>query len=195
LVEQRVRHTNRLAAALKEYPQVLQWFEDKGTLVFCHFPQRWDTPEKAKKARPASVEAYFKEHNVRYAERIVERLEAMQQCAPLTEDPGVVLPAQQMVRALLPPVVSLIEAIKEYDAPIGQLEAKLSGHQSSAASRQLLTSLHRGGWRCLARTRSASEAPRRCIATAAAHPSPNAAASRTGSTGATECRRSGGRRS
>jgi hypothetical protein len=33
LVEQRVRLTNRLTAALKEYfPQVLQWFDDKGTL-------------------------------------------------------------------------------------------------------------------------------------------------------------------
>lgn len=40
-----------------------------------------------------------------------------------------VLPAQQLVRALVPQVASLIEAIKEYDTLIGQLESKLTGHR------------------------------------------------------------------
>jgi transposase len=130
IVEQRVRHTNRLTAALKEYfPQVLQWFDDKGTLLFCRFLERWNTPEAARKARAATVETFLKEHNVRYAARIEERVTAMKQCVPLTTDAGVVLPAQQMVRALPPQIVAAIEGIAEYDKLIGQLESKLSGRR------------------------------------------------------------------
>jgi hypothetical protein len=63
-----------------------------------------------------TVEAFLKEHNVRYAARIEERVVAMKQCMPLTTDAGVVLPGQQkMVPALLPQIISAIEAIAEYD--------------------------------------------------------------------------------
>jgi hypothetical protein len=38
LVGEKVRLTNRITASLKSYfPQVLDWFEDKDTLVFCEF--------------------------------------------------------------------------------------------------------------------------------------------------------------
>ena len=38
LVADKVRYTNRLTAALKHYyPQVLDWFDDKDTRVFCSF--------------------------------------------------------------------------------------------------------------------------------------------------------------
>lgn len=38
LVDDRVRITNRLTYALKQYfPQALQWFKDKDTVVFCDF--------------------------------------------------------------------------------------------------------------------------------------------------------------
>jgi transposase len=130
LVEQRVRLTNRLTAALKEYfPQVLQWFEDKGTVVFCHFLQRWDTPEKARKARASTVEAFFKEHHVRYAARIAQRLAAMQECVALTTDPGVVIPAQHIVRALVPQILAVLEALAQYDETITSVESKLEGRE------------------------------------------------------------------
>ena len=130
LVEQRVRHTNRLTAALKEYfPQVLQWFDEKGTLVFCHFLQRWDTPEAARKARASAVDAFFRDHNVRYASTIEARQKAMKECVALTTDRGVTLPAQQMVRALLPQVIAAIEAIASYDALIAEVESKLNARR------------------------------------------------------------------
>lgn len=130
LVEQRVRLTNRLTAALKEYfPQVLQWFEDKGTIVFCHFLQRWDTPEKARKARASTVEAFFKDHHVRYAARIEQRLAGMQECVALTTDPGVVLPAQHQVGSLVPQILAVLEAVAQYDKTIASVESKLEGHK------------------------------------------------------------------
>jgi transposase len=126
LVAQRVRFTNRLTAALKEYfPQVLQWFDDKGTLVFCHFLARWNSPEQARKARASAVESFFREHNVRYASKVEERVAAMKACVALTTDPGVVLPAQQLVRVLLPQIVTSIESIAQYDVLISELESKL----------------------------------------------------------------------
>lgn len=128
LVEQRVRFTNQLTAALKEYfPQVLKWFDDKGTALFCEFLQRWDTPEKAVRAKATVVEKFFKEHHVRYAAKIAERIAAMQECVPLTTDMGVVLPAQHMVRALLPQIVTVLKAIDGYDKAIAELEPKIAG--------------------------------------------------------------------
>ena len=44
LVDEVLRTTNRITNALKQYfPQVLDWFEDKDTLVFCDFLTRWPT--------------------------------------------------------------------------------------------------------------------------------------------------------
>jgi transposase len=126
VVDQRVRLTNRLTAALKQYfPQALEWFEDKGTLLFCDFLERWDSPEKARRARQASVESFMKEHNVRYAARIEERFTGMRKCIPLTTDPGVVMPSQQAVRALVPMLRATITAIVEYDALIAKVESQL----------------------------------------------------------------------
>lgn len=60
LVDDRVRLTNRLTAALKCYfPQVLKWFDDKGTVVFIEFVARWPSLEAAKKARTATLERFF----------------------------------------------------------------------------------------------------------------------------------------
>lgn len=130
VVEQRVRLTNRLTAALKEYfPQVLQWFEDKGTVVFCDFLQRWDTPEKARQARTATVEAFFREHHVRYAARIAQRVQAMQECITLTNDAGVVVPAHLTVRALVPQIKAVLDAVAQYDEAIASVESKLEGHE------------------------------------------------------------------
>ena len=59
LVADRVRTTNRLTAALKLYfPQVLDWFEDKATIVFCEFLEKWPTLQSAKRARKATLERF-----------------------------------------------------------------------------------------------------------------------------------------
>jgi hypothetical protein len=44
LVSERIRITNRLRSALKQYyPQVLEWFEHIDTPLFCAFVKRWPT--------------------------------------------------------------------------------------------------------------------------------------------------------
>ena len=65
LVDDVRRLTNRITNALKQYfPQALDWFQDKDTLVFCDFLTRWPTLKHAQRARKARLEAFFREHNV-----------------------------------------------------------------------------------------------------------------------------------
>src|SRR5713226_4947142 len=60
LVDDKVRITNRLTYALKQYfPQVLQWFKDKDTLVFCDFLRSFPTLKQAKLARKTTLETFF----------------------------------------------------------------------------------------------------------------------------------------
>ena len=102
LVGDKGRITNRLIYALKQYfPQALEWFKDKDTAVFCDFLSRWQTLKQAKHARRATLEAFFREHNVRYPHIIEERLQAIKTATPLTEDIAVITPHRLLVQALV----------------------------------------------------------------------------------------------
>ncbi len=119
LVQDRVRVTNRITAALKAYfPQVLEWFEDKGTVVFCDFVERWTSATSARRARAATLRDFFTAHNVRHRSVVDGRIKAIKEAQPLTTDPGVVTPATLLVKSLLPQLKALLEAIKAYDAEI-----------------------------------------------------------------------------
>ena len=52
LVQDRVNLSNRTSAILKSYyPQVLDWFTEKDTIIFCNFISCWPTLAAAKRAR------------------------------------------------------------------------------------------------------------------------------------------------
>jgi transposase len=125
LVNDRVRITNRLTAALKDYfPQVLEWFPDKATKLFCDFLERFDSVQQAKAARVDTLRAFFVEHNVRYAARIEQRIASIKSALPLTTDPGVVLPAKLRVSTLIAQLRPVLVAIAEYDEQIAELCTK-----------------------------------------------------------------------
>jgi hypothetical protein len=91
----------QLTYALKQYfPQALEWFKDKDTLVFCDFLSRWPTLKQAQHARKTTLEAFFREHNVRYPDIIAQRLLAIKTATPLTKDVSVIEPHQLLVRTL-----------------------------------------------------------------------------------------------
>ena len=76
LVDDKTAITNRLSAPLKEYfPQVLEWFQDKDTLVLCDFLSRWPTLNGAQRARKAPLSAFFHGHDVRYPKVIEQRVQ------------------------------------------------------------------------------------------------------------------------
>jgi hypothetical protein len=51
LVHDKIRFTNRLCNALKQYfPQAVDWFDRRDTFVFCDFLARWPTGAPAQQA-------------------------------------------------------------------------------------------------------------------------------------------------
>ena len=66
LVNDKTRLTNRLTDNLKQYyPQALDWFEQRDTILFCDFVSRWPTLTQVKRARQASLKDVVYAHQGR----------------------------------------------------------------------------------------------------------------------------------
>jgi transposase len=121
LVGDKVRMTNRLTSALKNYfPHVLRWFEDKDTVIFCDFLSRWPTLKAVQLARRTTLETFFRDHHVRSAEMITQRLQAIKAATPLTTDEGIVTPNALLVQALIAQLRVTLQAIADFDHAIAQ---------------------------------------------------------------------------
>ncbi len=121
LVGDKVRLTNRLTSALKNYfPQVLQWFQEKDTAIFCDFLSRWPTLKAAQLARRAPLVAFFQAHHVRVADVIDSRIQALKSATPLTTDEGIIAPSALLVQALVSQLRMTLQAIKDFDDAIAQ---------------------------------------------------------------------------
>ena len=121
LVGDTVRCTHRLTSALKNYfPQVLQWFPEQDTAIFCDFLSRWPTLKAAQLARRATLEAFFQAHHVRSADVIATRIHALKRARALTPDEGVIAPTALLVQALVSPLRVTVQVIKDFDDAIAQ---------------------------------------------------------------------------
>lgn len=121
LVGDKVRLTNRLTSALKNYfPQVLSWFADKDTIIFCDFLTPWPTLTAAHLARRATLERFLRQHHVQ-TRVMAQRLQALKAATPLTTDAGVITPQVCLVRALVAPLRATLQAIEDFDRAIAQL--------------------------------------------------------------------------
>lgn len=130
LVADKVRITNRLTSTLKNYfPQVLQWFKDKDTVIFCDFLSRWPTLQAAQKAPRATLDRFFSEHHVRYVRVIQQRIAEVKEAQPLTHDGGVIDPNVLMVEALVGQLRATLEAIRQFDRRITEVAGQ---HQDFA---------------------------------------------------------------
>lgn len=120
------RITNRLGSTLKlYYPQVLDWFEHRNTLIFCDFLTRWPTLAHARRARTTTLESFFHAHNCRRAYLVNARIESIQSSTPLTEDEAVIRPARMIVETLVVQLRVLLEAIARFDAEIEVISRSL----------------------------------------------------------------------
>ncbi len=127
LVDDRTRITNRMTHELKAYfPQVVEWFRDKETEVFAAFVERFPTLESAQRARRSTLEAFFRQHNVRYDRTIQRRIEAITTERTLTSDEAVIKPALLLVHSMLPQLRAVSAAISTFDAEIAKLCRKLA---------------------------------------------------------------------
>lgn len=121
LVNDKVRLTNRITAALKSYyPQALQWFDDIDTKIFCDFIEQWSTLKQAKRARQATLSKFFKAHRCVRPTVIEKRIKAIKSAMPLTDDDGVIVPFERLARALTLQLRQLLITIHEYDLDIAR---------------------------------------------------------------------------
>src|SRR6266702_7240837 len=119
VVGDKVRITNSLTSTLKNYfPQVLQWFQDKDTHLFCDFLSRWPTLKAAQLARRSTLENFFRAHHVRSADVITARIAAIKNAVALTTDAGVIVPTTLLVQALVAQLRVTLRAIADFDTAI-----------------------------------------------------------------------------
>jgi transposase len=121
LVGDKVRLTHRLTRALKNsFPQVLQWFDEKDTPLFCDCLSRWSTLKAAQLARRSTLEAFFREHHVRSADLIATRLQAIKSATALTTDDGIVTPNALLVQALVAQLRVTLRVLADFDQALAQ---------------------------------------------------------------------------
>jgi transposase len=131
LVAEKVRLTNRLTAALKSYfPQVLDWFEDKDTFVFCDFIERFPDVKAAQVATPLQLTQFFQSHQVVRRTAIARRIQQIQEAGPpLTEDVAIVVPAQALVLALIALLKVVLQQLAVFNLKIAELFESLPDAQ------------------------------------------------------------------
>jgi transposase len=126
--------TNRMTSTLKQYyPQVLDWFESRDTLIFCDFLERWSTLKQVKRARRSTIESFFHQHNGRRAHLIEERIQGIRAATALTEDESVIRPCQMVVQVLVEQLRVLLQAIDRFDAEIAAVTKSLPDYDLFAA--------------------------------------------------------------
>ena len=122
LVQDRVDLSNSITAYLKNYyPQALDWFKEKDTIIFCDFLAKWSTLAAIKKARKQTLLDFFHRHNSHYPVVNEKRCSDIKAAQTLTNDPGVIEPNRIMIEVLIPQFKLLIEAIERMDGEIKQL--------------------------------------------------------------------------
>jgi transposase len=126
LVDDKTRVTNRLGNALKQYyPQALDWFEQRDTILFCDFLHRWPTLSAVKRARRAGLQAFFYAHNGRRPKLIEDRIDSIRTATPLTADMSVIAPYRLQVLVLVEQLRVTLQAIDRFDEQIAAVAATL----------------------------------------------------------------------
>jgi transposase len=122
LVHEKTRYSNRLTSHLKMYfPQVLDWFDEIGSNIVAEFLERWPDLDKLQRARPATIERFFIDHNSRNAESIAKRLDQIRKAVPATTDVAVLASCSAAVVAWAGLLKQLLVAIVVYDENIDDL--------------------------------------------------------------------------
>jgi len=121
-VHEKTRYSNRLTAHLKMYfPQVLNWFDEIGSHIAVEFLERWPSLEKLQRARLATIERFFIDHNSRDPERIKGRLEQIRKAVPATTDAAVITSSSAAIVAWAGLLKQVLVAITAYDYQIDEL--------------------------------------------------------------------------
>ena len=127
IVDEQTALSNQLGAALKcYYPLILELFEDDiVAAIALDFMERWPNLAAAQKAKPAVLQSFFHKHNSRSEEKIQERIKAIGEAKPLTEDAAVLSCMQLLVETLIVRLRAVQSSIAVYDE---QIKEVFAGH-------------------------------------------------------------------
>ncbi len=121
-VDERTRQSNRLTAWLKMYfPQPLDWIDNIDSPLGCDFLDRWPTLQQLQRAKPATVERFFRQHNSRSETRIQERLEAIRTAVAAVQDTALLEAGTAATAALVALLRTLNATIASLDQQIDAL--------------------------------------------------------------------------
>src|SRR5581483_9931149 len=112
LVDEKTRCSNRITSHLKMYfPQVLDWFDEIGSAIAAEFLERWPDLDKLKRAKPATIQRFFFDHNSRNSERLATRLEQIGKSVAATSDMAVLTSCRSAVVTWAGLMKELVNAI------------------------------------------------------------------------------------
>jgi transposase len=122
LVDERTRIVNQLHSTLKTYYPLAESLlgEEMNLPLAADFLACWPDLETLQKAEVKTLRSFFYKHNSRSAEKIEERLAAVQQAKALTTDLAIIAPARLLVVALASLLKPLHRAIARMDQEIKQ---------------------------------------------------------------------------
>lgn len=122
LVHEKTRYSNRITGHLKMYfPQVLGWFDEIGSNIAADFLERWPSLEQLQRARSATIERFFIDHNSPDRERIAQRLQEIRKAIPATTDTAVLVSCSTAIVAWAALLKQVLAAIAIYDEKIDGL--------------------------------------------------------------------------
>lgn len=124
MVDEKTRQSNRLTDCLKLYfPQILRWFDDLSSPLVGDLLERWPELEQLQKAHPGTLRKFFRQHNCRNEELIQERIKAIYQAVPATQDAAVREAGRLTAQGLVMLLGSLRGQIAVLDRRIAELVA------------------------------------------------------------------------
>jgi transposase len=129
LVNNRIRHTNRITSLLKMYfPQALDWTGELGTALSCDFLQNWPTLGAVQQTDPSQLRTFYRQHHCRKTQ-IEQRLGQMSTARRLTDDRAIVQSLSLAVEAEAAQLRPLIQRIAHFDRIIAQQFALHPDHE------------------------------------------------------------------
>jgi transposase len=130
LVNNRIRHTNRITSLVKMYfPQALDWAGELGTVQSCDFLDKWPTLTAIQRARPTTLRKFYLHHHCRNLVLIEDRIAQISTARSLTNDPAIVQALSLAVQAEAAQLRPIIDWIARFDRIIAKQFALHPVHQ------------------------------------------------------------------
>jgi len=134
LVDERTRLVNQLHSTLKTYYPLAETLlgEQMNKPMAADFLARWPDFETLKKTEAKTLRAFFYKHNSRSAQKMQERLQAVEKAQALTTDPAIITPARVLVGAWVGMLKPLHHAVAQLDK---EIEQAMNQHPDAAIFR------------------------------------------------------------